>query len=134
MKGIRIKKESGGNGIVHDVLGIYPYEYLLDRFFPNVSNKKDIIDYLVSHSNEDEAHLKSMSKDALKTLFMNVCIKEQLSSPINNNTYLYSEPVKGMFAENGEQGEEKEETKEEDVKPIENKEENGEQGEENEPF
>lgn len=112
-KEIRIKKESGGTGITNDVLGIYPYEYLIDRYFPSVSTKKDIIDYLISRCNEDKTHLNSMSKGALKKLFMNICIKEQLTSPTVGKSYSYSTPIKGVFANNDSTDDEQQESEKE---------------------
>lgn len=101
--GIRVKKESAGNGIARGVLGIYPFEYLLDKFFPKVSSKKDIINYIAMHSNEDKTHLSNMSKDALKNMFMQVCINEQLSNHIPAEQRRFFKEMIGAFSEKKEE-------------------------------
>ena len=79
--GIRVKKESAGNGIARRLVGIYPFEYLIDKFFPKVTSKSDIVNFISINGNEDKSHLTGMSKDALKKMFMQVCINGQLNNP-----------------------------------------------------
>lgn len=76
---VKIKKSVGG-AIIHSILGIYPYDFLKNKNIPKVSNKKEIIDFIISYVDEDYEYLQSLKKDALKKLFYNVCIKMQIHS------------------------------------------------------
>lgn len=76
---VKIKKSVGG-AIIHSILGIYPYDFLKNKNIPQVSNKKEIIDFVFPYVDEDYEYLRSLKKDALKKLFYNVCIKMQIHS------------------------------------------------------
>ena len=100
--GIRVKKESAGNGISRGIIGIYPFEYLYEKFYPKVSSKADIVNYIAINSNEDSSHLNSMSKDSLKKLFMQACINCQLTTPIQPEQRKFYKDVVGVFTEKKE--------------------------------
>lgn len=74
---LKIKKSSGESGVAHSLLGVYPYEFLRPKNIPEVSTKKDIIDFVSHYVNEDLEYLQSLKKDVLKKMFYNVCIRLQ---------------------------------------------------------
>lgn len=86
-KEVAVKKEVGGVGIARDIIDIYPYQYLSDTFIPNVSTKKEIIDFVYSRVPEDREYLESITNDALKNMLYNACIKEQIKRIDLNRSY-----------------------------------------------
>lgn len=80
---LKIEKSCGCLGIYHSTLGIYPLEYLDTAVVPIIKDKDDIINFLLPRCNEEKEHLESMKMPALRMLFYNVCIKEQLHYSAN---------------------------------------------------
>lgn len=75
---VNVIKELAGMGVASDVVGIYPYEFLQDRYIPNVKTKEDIVKYVASVTHDDEEYLNGMPNEILKKLLFNICIKEQI--------------------------------------------------------
>lgn len=86
---LKIKKNVGTAGIAHSVLGLYPYDFLKTKNVPEVSNKKEIIDYVSIYMKEDVEYLQSLKKDVLKKMFYNVCIKNQISKKTETREFGY---------------------------------------------
>lgn len=74
---LKIKKTTGISGVAHSLLGVYPYEYLRPKNIPEVSTKKEIIEFISHYVSEDLEYLQSLKKDVLKKMFYNVCIRLQ---------------------------------------------------------
>lgn len=68
-----------GLGIAHELVEIYPYEYLKDEFIPAVENKKDIIDFISSRTSDDEEYLNGMTNDDLKNISSMFALKNKLA-------------------------------------------------------
>lgn len=75
---VTVTKELAGMGIACEVAGIYPFEYLQDRYLPTVKSKVDIVNYLASVTHDDVEHLSNMPNEQLKKVLYNTCIKEQI--------------------------------------------------------
>jgi hypothetical protein len=77
---VRVLKEIGGVGVYHELLGIYPYVYLTEKYIPEVKNKKDMIDFILSRNPDmNEAEVNAMKKEEVKKYFLKCCIKEQIT-------------------------------------------------------
>lgn len=77
-KEVTVIKELAGLGAACEVEGIYPFEFLQDRYIPTVNSKADIVNYLASVTHDDEEHLSNMPNEQLKKVLYNACIKEQI--------------------------------------------------------
>lgn len=84
---INVTKELPGLGVAHELVEIYPYEYLKEESIPDVSNKKEIISFISSRMPEDEEYLSGMSNDNLKKHLFNICIKEQINRTNMSNNF-----------------------------------------------
>lgn len=95
---VKIVKSMGGSGVAHSILGIYPYEFLNNSNLPNLSNKQDIINFLVGTTRiDDEESLKTHKKEILKKMFFNVCIKNQIrKKQITKSFSYYKGDPKGL--------------------------------------
>lgn len=100
---IKIKKCIGSAGIVHSVLGLYPYDFLKRINVPEVVNKKDIINYISIYVKEDVEYLQSLKKDILKKMFYNVCIKNQIANKVETRKFGYYNLGKEEPKENKEE-------------------------------
>lgn len=76
---INVTKELPGLGIAHELVEIYPYEYLKEDSLPDVASKKEIISFISANVPEDEEYLSGMSDDNLKKHLYNICIKGQIN-------------------------------------------------------
>lgn len=90
-KDIKVVKEMPGVGAFHDYVEIYPYSYVNNYAIPDVKKKADIISFVEMKLGFEEDYLSELSKEDLKRLFDQACIKEHLiRESFSRNSSYYS--------------------------------------------